>query len=425
MRRWLWLPAFVLSLIPYAVTTGSLILLWTPRQCPGWAFYLDLPGVRVPAPLTVAVGFVVWAVLAHRGLLRLGRVVGWLAAAGVGWSSVAALGAALYDTSAGGRCGELWGKMLSPPWQALDVLIAVLIVLAVRTERGLVLRTASAVTALVFLATLPTGAAVLPRVTPAEAEGCESAEGERAFVCAVRELLPASYASLPDHRLVAEGRTWCEVIMRDSPEELSRVGGSIGQSLYSGSIPDALTAICPELGRWRANKELREEEENDRFVTAAERRCAGLPPHRPLARTVTRARATAVWSDYGAIELAEGEIDVAAALDDAFENGVVGTSPGQVAILTADEAMHVCVAVEVYGRRPPVETRGWRKVVETGYTSRSGRLAFDDERTALSTNGPGRYRLRVHMRIHDEEDAGQEFLIMVFPGKGGGTTRLK
>ncbi|MEU4719453.1 hypothetical protein AB0G06_07450 [Nonomuraea dietziae] len=63
--------------------------------------------------------------------------------------------------------------------------------------------------------------------------------------------------------------------------------------------------------------------------------------------------------------------------------------------------------------------------METGYTSRGEGLAFDDERTVLTAEGPGRYRIRVHMRIHDDEDAGQDFLLMLFPGRAKGTIRLR
>lgn len=69
-----------------------------------------------------------------------------------------------------------------------------------------------------------------------------------------------------------------------------------------------------------------------------------------------------------------------------------------------------------------------------GYRSGNGDLTLigDDggDLENLAVSGPGRYRVRVHMRgakaaLKREGDARQEFLIMVYPGKSGRTALLK
>lgn len=116
------------------------------------------------------------------------------------------------------------------------------------------------------------------------------------------------------------------------------------------------------------------------------------------------------------------------ALDRATANKVVGATPGDLTILTADTDKHVCVAVEAYDKRPPVEVEGWEKVVEVGYQSTTGDMVFTDDEGEveeglpnLAIHGAGRYRVRVHMRgakaaLAKDGDARQAFLIIVYPG---------
>lgn len=119
-------------------------------------------------------------------------------------------------------------------------------------------------------------------------------------------------------------------------------------------------------------------------------------------------------------------------LDKASATKLVGATPGDLTILTADTDKHVCVAVEAYARRPPVEVEGWEKVVEVGYRSTAGEMVFTgedddgnmievDELPDLAIRGTGRYRVRVHMRgakaaLADDGDARQHFLVVVYPG---------
>ncbi|MFD1538769.1 hypothetical protein [Nonomuraea guangzhouensis] len=107
---------------------------------------------------------------------------------------------------------------------------------------------------------------------------------------------------------------------------------------------------------------------------------------------------------------------------------MVGATPGDLTILTADTDKHICVAVEAYNKRPPVEVEGWEKVVEVGYQSTTGEMVFTDdegevveELPDLAIHGAGRYRVRVHMRgakaaLAEDGDARQAFLVIVYPG---------
>ncbi|MBX6382461.1 MAG: hypothetical protein IRZ07_05725 [Microbispora sp.] len=70
--------------------------------------------------------------------------------------------------------------------------------------------------------------------------------------------------------------------------------------------------------------------------------------------------------------------------------------------------------------------KGWEQVAEVGVVSRSGRLVVPTYEEGgdqgagrplpnLALKGPGRYRLRVYARMN--EKAGEEHLIVVFPGR--------
>ena len=91
---------------------------------------------------------------------------------------------------------------------------------------------------------------------------------------------------------------------------------------------------------------------------------------------------------------------------------------------------HVCVTLETYTRRPPIESKGWDHVVEVGFANRSGEMTFMDGLSGtvlpdLSLNGrKGHYRIRVHLAWFPwKGDAygTQRLLIMAYPGPGDKT----
>lgn len=60
-----------------------------------------------------------------------------------------------------------------------------------------------------------------------------------------------------------------------------------------------------------------------------------------------------------------------------------------VELLLTNSEFHICVALETYSRRPPVETKGWEHVVELGYDSPTGRMEFTDGSRGTEMAYPG------------------------------------
>ncbi|MBN6051157.1 DUF2029 domain-containing protein, partial [Nonomuraea sp. RK-328] len=454
----LWAAALVITAVPWAVSLVE-SLLSTPDDtvygmvafyggtCPGFGLSVRLMSWAVsswmpPAPAVVAVGFAAWALLARRGHRRWGRAVGWVTAVLAAWNTVLFLAPVALDAAMGCRTGS--NGLYDPDmlWSYLhDLVVAVLIILAVRVRRAG--RRSSYVRGLLALAVvlLVSRADAAPgKITEASRELCErwetmgfgdeetpdDAHREQAYLCVVRQegVLRDQYFGIPDDRLLAIGRRLCRARLDgsgpyDAPQD---VVGELGQRQWN----TALRYLCPDLARRQDADEEQARLENERFIAAAKRTCDRLPRHRPRIPAVRTARA-ALWSEVGSVNVYEEEPGESfPALDDAFRNDLVGSAPGQLTILTADEAMHVCVTVEAYRRRPPVEVKGWEKVVEVGYRSTTGDLRLtdddgDDDLPNLAIGGKGSYRVRVHMRGADaamahDGDARQEFVVMVYPG---------
>ncbi|WP_346149706.1 hypothetical protein [Nonomuraea recticatena] len=461
----LWALALALTALPYAISLtmegSGFIAMSMAATCPGFELHSDvsmalLPLYVVPEPLIALVGFGLWLLLVRKGRPRWGRAAGWLAAVGVTWPTLLKLGFAAVDLVGDEGCRQTWAPFfrgaMSITWTAGDALALALILVAVRvrrtTPRGWIARTAGAVLAVLLLVGLQTGDSVVGKVTEAAEEKCRPwnlrhgtrpagrTDRETAFVCVARRnsrLLPRRFRDVPDAELVAFGRSLCGASMRADPKELERLRGETGVTLGIETT-QALALLCPDVDAREQAEEKRQDAENDGFIATAKKRCASLPPHRPRIRPAVQGAAS-MWSDYGAVTAFEGEEPPeGAALDKAFGNDLVGAAEGELAILTADEAMHVCVTVEGYGTRPPVEREGWEKVVEIGYTSPEGELTHWAEAAADLPNplvkGPGRYRVRVHMRgadaaMKDDGDARQRFLVMIFPGSSRRTEILR
>ncbi|MEU7746055.1 hypothetical protein [Nonomuraea sp. NPDC049158] len=466
MSLTLWSIALALVSIPYAV---SLLSLATTEYdiivggCPGFDLYLSAdyllsPLRLVPQPAVVAVGFGVWALLVRKGYRRWGRAVGWATVIPLAVFGALAFVLAGLDAVAGEGCARTWGQMYEPgmsAWQLYDVVTAVLIIVAVRVRRvrrpyrSPDVRVAAALAVVLLLVTVPRMDAPIGKVTAAGSSACEpwrtaryvpvrpsAGQREIAFVCLVRQdgELPGQFAGVPDDRVVAIGRRLCEAVLRDGAPNRRAEEGPLGTYLRNYETVEALGYLCPEVEQRQDQQDRQQQDANAAFIAKARARCAEVPGHRPLIRASRTDRAT-LWVDAGSLSAYEDDPgDDFPALDNAFTNGLVGTAPGQLSILTADEAMHVCVTGEAYRRRPPVELKDWEKVVEVGHRSGNGDLTLTGDDGVglknLAVNGPGRYRVRVHMRgakaaLAREEDARQEFLIMVYPGKSERTALLK
>lgn len=110
-------------------------------------------------------------------------------------------------------------------------------------------------------------------------------------------------------------------------------------------------------------------------------------------------------------------------LREAQKNGLVAAGPGHLIVLSHSD-FDICFTVETYRRRPPLELKGWDKVVEVGYESTTGQvrlmdpMAGQDDLPNLAFRGKGRYRIRVHYRRPDYDAwTPQHILLMVYPGR--------
>ncbi|MFI7150382.1 hypothetical protein ACIBO2_36160 [Nonomuraea sp. NPDC050022] len=466
MSLTLWSVALALVSIPYA----SLLFSSTTTEydiivggCSGFDLYLSAdfllsPLRLVPQPAVMAVGFGVWALLVRKGYRRWGRAVGWATALPLGSLGALAFVMAGFDAVAGDGCARTWAQMYEPgmlAWQLYEVVTAVLIIVAVRVRRvrrpyrSPDVRVAATLAVVLLLITVPRMDAPTGKITAANSSACEpwqtaryvpvrpsAGQRELAFICLVRQdgELPGQFAGGPDDRVVAIGRRLCEAVLRDGAPNRRAEEGPLGTFLRNYETVKALAYLCPEVEQRQDQQAEQQHDADVAFKEKARARCAKMPGHRPSIRASRTDRAT-LWVDAGSLSAYEDDPgDDFPALDNAFINGLVGTALGQLTILTADEAMHVCVTGEAYRKRPPVELKGWEKVVEVGYHSGNGDLTFTgdngDGLENLAVNGPGHYRVRVHMRgakaaLKREGDARQEFLIMVYPGKSERTALLK
>ncbi|MBB6348238.1 DMT family transporter [Nonomuraea muscovyensis] len=245
--------------------------------------------------------------------------------------------------------------------------------------------------------------------------------GSRAFICAVRRQNALTFAATtPDQVLLARGRRLCAVYTRNDPRELARLREVEGVNV--ANLSGVLAGICPAANAEVTAEAAAKDREFDEFMAEERRKCDATPRHRPL---ITPAKAIRLkepeWPEAG-LEL----YDEFAGEGKSTTAGPVTAGPGRVTVGTHSD-FHVCVTLETYTRRPPVESKGWDDVVEVGYANQSGEMSFMDglsgtELPDLSLNGrKGHYRIRVHFAWSPwkgEEYGTQRLLIMAYPGPG-------
>ncbi|RVX42357.1 hypothetical protein EDD27_4981 [Nonomuraea polychroma] len=337
------------------------------------------------------------------------------------------------------------GGGISPLWYSTALLASALVLMALYApapaqrlrHHVLVGGLATAVT----LAFLPTSdQARGPVTTAADCEPPEHWETgepeeltlspEQKFVCGIRQNRMFSFAATtPDQVLLAHGRRLCGVYTRNDPLEL-------GELAREGLSREALTApladICPSAAATAKKAQEADDQEFEAWEADAQRMCDSTPHHRPR---ITPAKAIRIkepqWTDHGLLEVYEetgDDYDPAdmTLLRKAQDNGLVAARPGHL-FVRAHSDFRLCVTLETYTRRPPVETTGWDQVVEVGYESPTGQIVLADmlsgtELPDLSLNGrKGHYRIRVHydsFAWKGEQGKGQRLLIMAFPAKG-------
>ncbi|MEN3539503.1 hypothetical protein AAH991_30635 [Microbispora sp. ZYX-F-249] len=277
---------------------------------------------------------------------------------------------------------------------------------------GAVRRAGPPLAVLALLATLPAADLAYGRITTADqcapryGDAARVPTGERAFICGVRR--SGRFAAVSDRDLLAYGRAMC--------------------AIYPGPHADEglIAPICPPAAA-RIQAAIDAEEAEYRAQEAANQKACDRSRHRPLIRPVRVARER-TWTDYGVLESFEYDESVPSdpfddgLLDTAQDDGLVAAVPGHVMILSHSD-YDICVTTEIYRTRPPVEVKGWHRVVEIGYRSPTGHIEFKDPMGGdalpnLAFRGKGHYRIRVHYRKPDgEAGTPQHLLIMVFPGR--------
>ncbi|GAA3443467.1 hypothetical protein [Planomonospora venezuelensis] len=438
-----------------------------PPRCPGHAFmeergYGILGAVyEVPffgfggSPL-MAGALAAWLAGNRQGMPRIGRTAARLAAAVIGLITLLPLLPTGLDIALNAECLDVWGgPFIVLTGVAPGLTASVSVALMLRAVRPPHARRSHAVRAALVLLMLPLPAFLpvsdtvpgkvsgreecfstglgFPEDAAAEGGGAGDGDLEKRFVCVAREGpwgqggVP-EFAGMPDEQVLSYGRHLCAAVVRAGGDARDRAPyASLGLT-YEVGLAESLKLICPQVVAVEKARAEQERLAEERRQEALEAKCAAYPPHRPRIRPVRRA-AGAVHTDYNALVALEDEDVEMIEAAPLWVEGLAGAEAGVLQVTVANEFATVCVTAEAYDRRPPLERRGWDLVREIPYRSTRGKLTFVDfyggrRLVNLTVAGRGDYRVRVHVRgsgkaaANWEEDAVEQFLIMVYPAGG-------
>ncbi|MBG0823810.1 hypothetical protein HS048_24115 [Planomonospora sp. ID91781] len=269
------------------------------------------------------------------------------------------------------------------------------------------------------------------------------AERDAAFLCRARGtdggVPPMFPDSLSDQQILAYGRMLCRAKDRTEQEALLKRAGSArsGWSVDPWDLvyvcPEVVGATHPEL-LWSAEQR---EAANTSYITEANARCRD-----PWPRTKGVAQATANYflfadGDHGYLvhdpRDEAGEEAAERAIDELYDdNALIGTAGSAVLVGHIEDVADLCLTVKAFRTAPPPRTAGWDQVTEVPVVSRSGLLTVPEmdggdvgagaPMPNLAIAGKGRYRVRVYVRVGD---AGEEHLVVVFPGESRRRLKLK
>ncbi|MFF8934613.1 hypothetical protein ACF08O_07715 [Streptomyces paradoxus] len=150
---------------------------------------------------------------------------------------------------------------------------------------------------------------------------------------------------------------------------------------------------------------------------------------RPSEATVNepaRSGTALVHAEYHLFQITDPQGPVADDLD-ASNTGLIGADGGAIEVTTGIHTGDVHVTVEPHSKRP-IPAQGWEEIAEISCNSPSGELlvtsSTDDpaDLPSLAYQGPGSYRLRVHVRGRDRavdqtvlDEAVESYLIQSWP----------
>ncbi|MEV6406607.1 hypothetical protein AB0M58_27310 [Streptomyces bobili] len=119
-------------------------------------------------------------------------------------------------------------------------------------------------------------------------------------------------------------------------------------------------------------------------------------------------------------------------------NGLVQVTDGVTIVLTGIHTGDVDVTVTLHASEPVPGDGDWQDIVEISAHSASGDLMvrglmddLDEELPVLSFNGPGDYRLRIHVRGRDTaadlapDEVTEWYLIQAWPAPAAPVTALR
>ncbi|AWS46255.1 hypothetical protein [Streptosporangium sp. 'caverna'] len=260
------------------------------------------------------------------------------------------------------------------------------------------------------------------------------AERDAAFLCRARStdggVPPMFPDSLSDQQILASGRALCRTKDREEQEAILTRAGSARPAW--GADPWDLVYVCPEIVGATHPELLRSATEtkaaNTAYIAEKNAQCRD-----PWPRTKGVVQATANYflfadGDHGyLVHDPEAEVTEEAseqAIDKMYDDGtLIGVTRTSVLIGHVEDVIDLCLTVKAFRTAPPQRTAGWQQVNEVPIVSRSGRLTVPEmdggdvgagaPMPNLAIAGKGRYRLRIYVRVGD---AGEEHLVVVFPG---------
>ncbi|MEV3979065.1 hypothetical protein [Nonomuraea sp. NPDC049758] len=269
------------------------------------------------------------------------------------------------------------------------------------------------------------------------------AERDAVFLCRARSTDGAGPPMFPDttsdQAVLAYGRALCRAKDTDEQEAILTRAGSARAAWRV--YPEELVYVCPEIiGATRPDLLRSTAEEaaaNAAYIAGENAKCRD-----PWPRTKGVVQATAKYflfvdGDPGyLVQDPEGEAameEAELATDRSYDDGaLIGVARGAVLIGHVEDVVDLCLTVKAFRAAPPLRTAGWDQVHEVPIVSRSGRLAVPERAGGdvgagapmpnLAIAGKGRYRLRVHVRVGE---AGEEHLVVVFPGASRKRLKLK
>ncbi|WP_327047196.1 hypothetical protein OG320_04715 [Microbispora sp. NBC_01189] len=270
------------------------------------------------------------------------------------------------------------------------------------------------------------------------------AERDATFLCLARSTQggapPMFPDSLSDQQILAYGRALCRTRDRDERKAILTRAGS-ARSAW-GPDPWDLVYVCPEIIGVTQPELLRSTAETEAaeasYVAEQNAKCRD-----PWPRTKGVVQATATYflfvdgdpgylvhdpDDEAADEAAERATDKAY-----HDSALLGVAGSAVLVGHLDDVSDLCLTVKAFRTAPPRRTAGWDQVTEVPIVSRGGTLTVPEMGEGgevgagapmpnLAIAGKGRYRLRVYVRAGD---AGEEHLVVVFPGASRKRLRLK